>query len=271
MSLKKSLPDVYQKFFRPEILNIDVIETKATCDNCLRSRDARFEYKYKAELKCCTFFPFLPNFAVGGILHKKLNGKSLVQHKISRQEFSLPIGLYPTLKYQYEFQNKKTKHFGTRADLLCPYFDKQSENCSIWEFRGTVCTTFYCRSDYGKKGLQFWDTLSDYLSYVEMALAEECMVMLDFSPRDISDQLCYLNQKEFTLKQKKQITLNEKEMKSYWNGYKNPEDFYLMCYSLVQGLTRKQFQDILGSQGLQLEKYVIDLYKDLGKQSLRDV
>ena len=40
-------------------------------------------------------------------------------------------------------------------------------------------------------------------------------------------------------------------------------DFSSMCYSLVQGLTRKQFQEILGSKGLQLEKYVIDLYKEL--------
>lgn len=263
MSLKKSLPAIYERFINPQILNIDIIETKATCDNCLRSRDQRFEYLYKPELKCCTFFPFLPNYAVGGIIHKKLNGASIVKNKIIKNEFNLPIGLYPTLKYQYDFQTKGVQDFGNKKNLLCPYYDTENSNCSIWEFRGTVCTTFFCRSDYGKKGIQFWDNLNEYLSYVEIALAEECLVMMDFSPRDVSDQLTFMNQKEFTLKQETQKSLNEKDMKMFWNGYKSPEDFYLMCYSMVQGLTKKQFQEIIGDKGRALEKNVLDLYREL--------
>lgn len=263
MSLSKSLPDVYANFLKSDILNIKMNETKATCNNCLRSRDGRFEYLYKPELKCCTFFPFLPNYAVGGIIHKKLSGSKAVKHKISGREFALPIGLYPTLKYQYDFQNKSPTDFGVKKNLLCPYFDKENSNCSIWEFRGTVCTTFFCRSDYGKKGLQFWDNLNEYLSYIEMALAEECMVMLDFSPRDISDQLDYMNRKEFTIKEETQKILSESEMKKFWNGYKSAEDFYLMCYSLVQGLSKKQFNEIIGEKGQHLEKNVLELYKDL--------
>ena len=126
-----------------------------------------------------------------------------------------------------------------------------------------MCTTFFCRSDYGKKGIQFWDNLNEYLSYVEIALAEECLVMMDFSPRDVSDQLTFMNQKEFTLKQETQKVLSEKDMKMFWNGYKSPEDFYLMCYSMVQGLTKKQFQEIIGDKGRALEKNVLDLYMEL--------
>ncbi len=263
MSLKKSLPGVYEKFINPEILNIEITETKATCDNCLRSRDGRFEYLYKPELKCCTFFPFLPNYAVGGIIHKKLSGANVVKHKILKNEFAIPIGLYPTLKYQYDFQTKAVTDFGNKKNLLCPYYDTINSNCSIWEFRGTVCTTFFCRSDYGKKGIQFWDNLNEYLSYVEMALAEECLVMMDFSPRDVSDQLTFMNQKEFTLKQETQKSLSEKDMKMFWNGYKSPEDFYLMCYSMAMGLTKKQFSEIIGERGKTLEKNVLELYKSL--------
>lgn len=263
MPLKTSLPQVYSKFLKDELLKIDIQETKATCHDCLRSRDGRFEYLYKPDLKCCTFFPFLPNFAVGGIIHKKLSGASAVKHKILNQEFALPIGLYPSLKYQYDFKIKAPTDFGVKKNLLCPYYDQENSNCSIWEFRGTVCTTFFCRSDYGKKGLQFWDNLNEYLSYVEIALAEECMVMLDFSPRDISDQLVFMNKQDFTIKEETQKKLTDQQMKSYWNGYKSPEDFYLMCYSLVQGLTPKQFKEILGQKGIALEKNVLDLYKTL--------
>jgi pantothenate kinase-related protein Tda10 len=96
-----------------------------------------------------------------------------------------------------------------------------------------------------------------------MALAEECLVMMDFSPRDVSDQLTFMNQKEFTLKQETQKSLSEKDMKMFWNGYKSPEDFYLMCYSMVMGLTKKQFLEIIGEQGKTLEKNVLELYKSL--------
>jgi Fe-S-cluster containining protein len=261
--LRSSLPHLYSRLLESEILDLTVNETKATCQNCLRSRDKRFEYLYKADHKCCTFFPFLPNFAVGGILKKKLEGESVVKAKISESRYALPIGLYPDLKYQHDFQSKKTTDFGRRTELLCPYFDKAQLNCRIWEFRGTVCTTFFCRSDYGKTGLEFWNSMSDYLSYVEMALAEECLVMLDFSPRDISDQLVFMNKKDFTAIEKSKTKLSSVEMKKYWNGYTDLENFYLMCYSLVENMSKKEFKEVLGRKGIILKEDLQLRYKKL--------
>lgn len=234
------------------MLNTDVTETKATCHNCLRSRDQRFAYTYKPHLKCCTFYPFLPNFAVGGILEKELKGAKEIRDKIKRREFTLPLGAFPTLKYQYEFFHKKEKDFGNREDLLCPYFDQDESNCGIWEFRGVVCSTFFCRSDRGEAGLKYWKNLSDYLSYVEMALAEECLVQLDFSPRDISDQLNFLNRKEWTQVQKIQQFLSATDFKFFWNGYTDFEKFYKKCYSHVRNISKKEFKEIMGDQGEKL-------------------
>ena len=255
--IKNILPDLYEQILEKDFLKTQINETKATCDNCLRSRDHRFAYTYKSDLKCCTFFPFLPNFAVGGILHHQLDKAHVVKHKISQRAFSLPLGLFPDLKYQYQFQNKKETDFGNREDLLCPYYDKQKSNCGIWQFRGTVCTTFYCRSDYGKEGLYFWQNLNDFMSYVEIALAEECLVMMDFSPRDISDQLVFLNKKDFKNSEKSQLTLNTVDFKKYWNGYTDPEQFYLNCYSLVQNMNKKNLNEILGNQGRGLYKKLV--------------
>ncbi|MFN3453486.1 MAG: hypothetical protein ACK41T_00900 [Pseudobdellovibrio sp.] len=261
MLFKYSLPQVYQSFLSREILSLDINETKATCDKCLRARDKRFPYPYKENLKCCTFVPFIPNFAVGGILSEKLEGADLIYSFIKEKKFTLPLGVFPDFDYQYRFQNKSKQDFGRDENLLCHYYDKKQNRCSIWKYRGVVCTTFFCRSSYGAKGNVFWESVKDYLSYVEMALAEDCLVMKDFSPRDISDQLFFLNKTEFNKSEIKQKTISEKDWRLYWNGYSDPVSFYISCYDLVKKQKRSSFKEIIGEQGLKLEKNV----KELGR------
>lgn len=263
-ALKQSLPEIYHSLISPSVLNLKIHETKATCDNCLRARDQRFQYLYKNNLKCCTFFPFLPNYAVGGILAENLPGAELIKKQISAREMTLPLGLFPTPQYQYDFFNKGKKDFGRREDLLCPYYDKTQDNCQIWKYRGVVCTTFFCSSSYGQKGKLFWSELSDYLSFVEMALAEDNLVCLDFSPREISDQLQFLNMKQWSESQKTQRSLEKKEYKRFWNGYDSEIDFYLKCFELVRNQDRQYFSGLLGSAGVQLEKMVFKAGKVLG-------
>lgn len=160
--------------------------------------------------------------------------------------------------YQFKFLTKEEPHFGNDENLLCPYYDKAKNQCSIWQYRGVVCTSFFCRSDDGQNGLKFWAVLSDYLSYVEMALAEECLVQLDFSPRDLSDQLLYLNKREFEPNEIEQQSLSVEEDKKLWNGYADKSEFYKKCFAIVQKIDRSQFKEILGTQGLELEKEVVD-------------
>lgn len=263
MSFKNIIPEVYSGFFSKNILSIDVTETKATCEKCLRARDHRFKYTYQPNLKCCTFHPFTPNYAVGGLLTKNQHSVGLdqIKNKISNQEFALPIGLIAPFDYQLKFLTKDENDFGRREDLLCPYYDKNKNRCSIWQYRGVVCTTFFCRSDYGQDGQKFWTVLSDYLSYVEMALAEECLVQLDFSPRDISDQLMYLNRREFDANEQDKRTLTADEVKAVWNGYSDLIQFYKNCFQIITKMNRKQFVEVIGEQGLSLEEEVIDYGK----------
>ncbi len=260
MQIKNIVPSVYQNFISTEVLGLNSVEKKATCDNCLRARDKRFAYTYKENLKCCTFHPYLPNFAVGALLEKKekTSGILKIEDKIKNLEFCLPMGILAPFDYQLSFLSKDENEFGNRQDLLCPYFSEQMNQCSIWEYRGVVCTSFYCRSDYGQDGLKFWAVLSDYLSYVEMALAEECLVQLDFSSRDLSDQLMYLNKRDFSTQEQTQKALSSQVDKKLWNGYTDKTEFYKKCFSLVKDIKRIQFKEILGQQGLELENEVID-------------
>ena len=254
------LPPLYGSLIAPKLLAVDVNETKATCENCLRSRDKRFATSYRPDLKCCTFHPYLPNYAVGGLLlqAQETAGIKKLRQKISGREFAFPIGVMAPFDYQFSFLTKSDEQFGNDANLLCPYFEKNENRCSIWQYRGVVCTSFFCRSDDGQDGQKFWAVLSDYLSYVEMALAEECLVQLDFSPRDLSDQLVYLNKREFEAGETEQKKLSEQEDKILWNGYKDKEEFYKKCFAIIQKVDRNQFKEILGGQGLELEKEVLD-------------
>ena len=260
MQIKTIVPAVYKNFVSGKILNLSAVETKATCDSCLRARDKRFAYSYQENLKCCTFHPFLPNYAVGALLalpEKKVGIKAL-ENKIATREFALPLGVLAPYEYQLKFLSKDEEDFGNRSDLLCPYYDQQKNRCSVWQYRGVVCTSFYCRSDYGQNGQKFWAVFSDYLSYVEMALAEECLVQLDFSPRDLSDQLMYLNKHDFDGLEQTQKVIAPDIDKKLWNGYDDKIEFYKKCFSLIEKLDRKQFKEILGNQGLQLEEEVIE-------------
>ncbi len=260
MQLKAIVPAFYTNILGKKILGIDIVEKAATCNNCLRSRDKRFSQAYKSTLKCCTFHPYLPNFAVGALLEQpnETTGIQVIKQKIATHEFSLPIGLLAPFEYQFKFLTKEAGDFGNMESLLCPYYDKNVNQCSIWEYRGVVCTSFFCRSDYGQNGLKFWAVLSDYLSYVEMALAEECLVQLDFSPRDLSDQLFYLNKHDFDADEVAQKFIEPKVMKSLWNGYADLAEFYKKCFAITQKIDRNQFKEIIGEQGLSLEEEVIE-------------
>ncbi len=257
MNLIDAYPDFYKNLWPKKLSQAKVIETKATCDQCLRSRDHRFEYTYDSQLKCCTFFPFLPNFLVGGILSENLPGAEVIYKKIKNKSFALPLGVLADFKYQYRFNSKSKTDFGNRKDLLCPYYDKNQNQCGIWKYRGVVCSTYFCRSNYGLKGKKFWKELSDYLSYLELSLAEDFLVLKGFSPRDISDQLMYMNKDQWSETEKNQVKILITENKKIWNGFDNPVDFYIESYNQSKNLDRNYFLEISGELGLNLEKNVL--------------
>lgn len=260
LKIEQIIPQIYRPILHSKVLALNATEKKATCDNCLRSRDRRFAYTYKPDLKCCTFHPYLPNYAVGALLSQQTVTPGILElkRKIQNREFAFPIGVMAPFDYQFAFLTKEEEQFGNERSLLCPYYDRGENRCSIWQYRGVVCTSFYCRSDYGQDGQKFWAVFSDYLSYVEMALAEECLVQMDFSPRDLSDQLLYLNKRDFEQDETAQKTIASEVDKKLWNGYEDKEDFYLKCFALVKKIDRNQFKEILGPQGLSLEKEVIE-------------
>ncbi len=260
MKLGYQFPDFYRKFFPRDVWNADIQETKATCDRCNWP-------EYKPDLKCCTYEPFIPNYLVGAALQSTSTSSAaqkVFREKIEKRKFALPIGMVASPRFQVRFNNREENEFGQRKDWLCPYYSIEKQNCGIWKHRGAVCTTYYCQSSYGVMGTEFWKQMSDYMTYVEMALMEEALVQLDFSPRQISDCLQYLNRQEVSVSESRSDFLTETKARKIWNGYyEEQEQFYLKSYEIVNGMNIKQFREALGELGEEIEESLLESLKEV--------
>lgn len=258
--IKHQLPRIYQSLLPKELLLGEVVESKATCDNC--------NWKaYQPDLKCCTFEPYLPNFLVGALFESPATSEGALEslrEKITMRKYSLPIGMTPSVRYQVHFNERNPQDFGNRREWLCPYFNREQNNCGIWKNRGSVCTTFFCQSSYGKKGELFWNQMNDYLTYVEMALMEEVLVHLDFSPRQISDCLQYLNRQEGSVAELRSASLPIEKARKLWNGYfDEQEQFFRKTYQMVQEFDKRRFKEAMGSMGAEIEEKLLETLRKL--------
>ncbi len=273
MKFKHLTPPLYHDLLHSDILRMNPQETKATCDSCIMARSpVALKKRYQDHLKCCTYYPLVPNFAVGALLSDSTgryqHAQKVIREIIKKRQYSLPIGLLPPVAYQLEFKNRKDGDFGQKESWLCPYFHKEKNQCSIWAYRGAVCTSFYCKSSHGKKGQKYWSQMSDYLTYVEMALMEEALIRLDFSPRQISTCFTYLNCDTGTKAEKKSWSMPEKTAKVFWRDYdSDQEGFFIKCFKIVSTFDRSDFKEMMGEQGLDIQNQLLAIYQTLNSPS----
>jgi Fe-S-cluster containining protein len=253
--IKYALPEIYHQILPGELLQAEISETKATCQQCNWK-------EYQSHLKCCTYEPYLPNYLVGALFENPATSPEVLQilrEKIRTHQYSLPIGMTASVRYQVQFNHREVKDFGNREDWLCPYYDRKNLNCGIWRSRGAVCTTYYCLSSYGKSGIRFWEKLSDYLTYVEMALMEDVMVEMGYSPRELSECLAYINCVEGTVQEMKNDYLSEKQAKKLWgHHFSDQENFFRQSYRQIKQFDKKKFRQALGEAGADVEESLFD-------------
>lgn len=161
---------IYPQGYEPWLstrLKVDRVENLATCNNCAMVQPqglTRDKGPFLNNLKCCTYFPYLPNFSLGALTSEDLA-------KTETRGILLPVGLFPSAEEQNKIQSFGHEGFGKKSELLCPFFDKQKNQCSIWTYRPGVCTSYFCKSDQGQKGLDFWKDVESYLNHFEWKLA----------------------------------------------------------------------------------------------------
>lgn len=264
--LKRTLPEIYLNFFPKSLIEFKIDEKKATCANCALSEGKSPDKRsYKPNLKCCTFHPFQTNYLMGQVLTSKTTPSEVtdrIRVKIKKREYVFPIGILAPIPHHIDFVNREDSDFGNREDWLCPYYDRKKNNCGIWKSRSSVCTSFHCLSSYGKEGFEFWDSLSDYISYTEMALMEESLLQLDFTPMEISEQLSFLNPTELLPQEQKVKFVSPKFLEKIWKEYYGNEiSFYKKCFEIVSNLSERQFKKILGEQGISIQKKLLTAQK----------
>lgn len=232
---------------------VDVTETKASCHNCLCSREDRGDLPYyRPNLKCCTFQPFLPNYAVGALLKSSSVSdsiKHILRDKINSLQYALPLGIFVPVNYQVAFNHRESEDFGNRSDFLCPYFDKGMNQCGIWHHRGAVCTSYFCASDRGELGLEFWQRLGDYLHVCEMVLAQDALVSMGLPPEIIDGQLEYINCDTGTTEELASASMGRPLYNYFWKDWNHsPEEFYQLCCDYVAQLTPKDLKNLLSEE-----------------------
>ncbi len=213
MNLSQISSPILKNYLLSRFPDLNLTEKKATFHNCP---------KYPMDLKCCTFHPFLTNYSVGAILSDPNTPKFILEQirsKIQNQEYALPLGLFAPVKYQIEFHQRNENDFGFNSKFLCPYFDKIKQQCGIWAYRGSVCTSYFCDSDFGKKGLQFWSLFGDYLHYLEMSLAQDCMVSLGLDADLIDLQLEYINCESASEEEVQSNSMSDSIFNCHWKSW----------------------------------------------------
>lgn len=234
--LKDDLPDIYADILDDTFLSLNPKETLATCGDCFKAKKTSPSPHYNPKLKCCTYYPFIPNYLVGALLSEELGewtaAINIIKKLIRDRRYTLPIGLCAPPGYQNLFREKTLHDFGNREDLLCPFYKIQTGGCSIWKFRGHECATFFCVSSYGQKGEEFWQGTREYLFNIEMELSQDCMMNKGYTPQETEENLNYIKRTDSD--QNTSFAMTAVEWSKTWVHHQdNIEEYYKACFKFV--------------------------------------
>lgn len=248
MSESALFPPIYQRWLSEKLAG-QVRESKATCDRCAMVKPeglTRDQGPFQDNLKCCTYFPFLPNLSVGALLEQNSSAFRLRFEQAKAQGLLLPVGLYPTPERQRLMEERRDE-FGQRADMLCPFFDARTSGCSIWFHRPAVCTTYFCKSDYDEVGFEFWADVEDDLNHFEWVMATELFGRLGLAEEEM--QAC-----RDLMSTRPGLERDQLVEKSWgvWRG--REEEFYLQAWNESHKISAHEVDEMMGEESLELEE-----------------
>jgi len=228
-------------------------EPHATCDRCtmlpppgVAPESGRF---FRPETKCCTYHPFLPNYAVGGLLGAEETrdspGRESVKRRLAERDGVVPAGIRASARYLRSYQ--ALGDMGTEIALRCPYYDEPTGGCTVWRFREAACTTWFCKLRYGRDGLAFWSSLRGYLHALERVLARHGLRELGFS----DDQVQRAGRLPVTANAavREDGPEGEAARRALWGEWwGREEELYVACYRQVLALDAAGLARLGGSE-----------------------
>tara|TARA_Y100001935_G_scaffold255367_1_gene267986 strand:- start:3016 stop:4074 length:1059 start_codon:yes stop_codon:yes gene_type:complete len=236
-TLFQQLPHIYQSFL-PDIFNQHIpVEQYADCSNCNMCKpttiveDQRF---FSPVTKCCTFKPIVPNYLVGGILIDSKKPTKIHTY-VDIGEKITPLGYFPSTKELQDYAAIIPDKFGMDDRVQCELLD--DGNCSIWQHRNSICSTYFCHYFKGFHGKQFWEDVRDFLQFVEETLSAYCCMMLDIPVHYLKQSTTnfFINVQEATQHNGRISKLTDADM---WGPWETKRDsFFKECHKICSNLT----------------------------------
>jgi Fe-S-cluster containining protein len=257
-TLLDALPSIYRPLLGAPFDRPVPEEHKATCASCpmvsgscgaaVRPVDG-VDRSFRADTKCCTFHPRLPNYLVGAILDDAnpaaAEGRRRVEARLASRVGVEPEWLHPPRAFQLLYDESRHA-FGRARGLRCPFYADEG-SCTIWAHRDAVCSTYFCRYAAGEDGRVLWTVVKEAISLVEIQLARAALLelapeLLDAAPARRSNTLG-----------PEDIDGEAPPKAAYaraWRGWEGREaELYRSCHRFVRALRPADLDALLGLDG----------------------
>ncbi len=275
------LPPLYSRWMEQLLGGPLPPESDATCVKCAMLRPeegdiCQDQHYFRADAKCCTYVPNLPNFLVGQALSDNDTisalGRATLDRRLAGGLAVTPLGCNRGAAYDLLYRRSASAAFGQSLRLRCPhYLEEDGGKCGIWLYRNSVCSTFFCIYMRGTIGKRFWESLHQLLKLIEDDLSCWCLSEL---VADL-DSLRHLfpsnpddGHRPLDLDEVDEIA-DPVKYRTAWGGWLNREhDFYRECGRLVGQLNWRDVTSICGSQITLLARLAKDAYAELLSEEL---
>ena len=207
---------------------------------------------FRADTKCCTFHPRLPNYLLGAMLASDepslAEGRRRVVARIASRVGVTPAWLHPPRTFTLLYDGGRGT-FGRAQGLRCPFYEAEAGGCTIWAHRDAVCSTYFCKYVSGADGRQFWTSVKELVSLVEIQLARAALLelapeLLDREPRT-RPTAAPLGPEDID-----GTPPPPEEYVAAWGAWAGrEEELYLACHAYVRSLSAQDLDALLGLDG----------------------
>jgi len=266
----EALPPLYQRWADAFLAAPIPRERVATCSDCAMCTSTEHGTaepgSYERTLKCCTYFPRLPNFLVGRALDVDSTGAAQLRRFIADQDqgaaLATLLGVRSPLRYS-SYYAVAGSEFGRDPALLCPYAiyseGPEGSRCGIWQYRNAVCSTYFCKHVRGRTGQTFWESFRNLLNEMEVSLA--WWAVAELIPQAGELMVLGATDDPHTLE-----LPTATEVWGFWPGSR--EDYYRACAERVESLRWDEALAISGAKATIRAREVLARFKKLSSDAV---
>ena len=168
------VPGIWRYMLPEDVLYFRVDPEKgSSCFDCPQVKEQGFH----PSVRCCAFLPRIPNFLLGlALLDPATEGKV---GDFVRNGFVIPEGSQ-VAPQQMRLSLEQVSEYPVQPKVICNFLDQASKQCGLYAYRNGVCSTFFCKHDYGADSILFWESLQDLVAQIETALSQWALQEVGF-------------------------------------------------------------------------------------------